>query len=95
MFYMNQLRPGPVEWPVYHADPLQVPQSARGVAPLRHDLALARHLERRRTLDPTPASRRDSRSVASDFSRSFSLGAMTLLHGLNAIINWPYRSARR
>jgi hypothetical protein len=34
------------EWPIGYADPWQAPRPQGGVAPLRHDLALARHLEK-------------------------------------------------
>ena len=33
-------------WPIGYADPWQAPWPRGGVAPLRHDLALARYLEK-------------------------------------------------
>ena len=41
------LPPHSTEWPTGHSDPWQAPQPPGGVAPLRHDLALARYLEKR------------------------------------------------
>ena len=34
------------EWSIGYADPWQAPRPQGGVAPLRHDLALARYLEK-------------------------------------------------
>ena len=40
------LRWSSTEWPIGYADPWQAPRPQGGVAPLRHDLALAQYLEK-------------------------------------------------
>ena len=42
------LRPSSTEWPIWHDDPWQNPQPRDEVVPLRHDIALARYLEKQR-----------------------------------------------
>lgn len=44
----NVLRPNSTEWPIWHDDPWQNPQPRDGALPLRHDIALARYLEKQR-----------------------------------------------
>lgn len=38
----------PTEWPIWHDEPWENRQPRGGVAPLRHDIALARYLEKQR-----------------------------------------------
>lgn len=40
------LRPNTTDWPIWHDDPWQNPQLRDGLMPLRHDIALARYLQR-------------------------------------------------
>jgi hypothetical protein len=57
--------PRSAEWPIQHADPLQASSPRGGVAPLRHELALARYLEQQ-AAHPRPAAfQLDLRSGAS------------------------------
>lgn len=42
------LRPNSTEWPIWHDDPWQNPQPRDDALPLRHDIALARYLEKQR-----------------------------------------------
>jgi len=38
----------PNEWPIWHDDPGQSPRPRYAAAPFRHDIALARYLEKQR-----------------------------------------------
>ncbi|MER8422785.1 hypothetical protein [Mesorhizobium sp. M0220] len=38
----------PNEWPIWHDDPREDPRLRYALAPLRHDVALARYLEKQR-----------------------------------------------
>jgi hypothetical protein len=39
-------RPSSTDWPIGHEDPWHDPQNSGAVAPLRHDIALSRYLEK-------------------------------------------------
>jgi hypothetical protein len=60
------LLPSSTGWPMGYIDPWQMPQPPGGVAPLRHDLALARYLEKRKAYDASMACRFNSLTAVID-----------------------------
>ncbi|CAH2397642.1 hypothetical protein MES5069_180018 [Mesorhizobium escarrei] len=56
------LRPSPIEWPTWHDDPSQSEQPRGG--PLRHDITLARYLEKQRACRASTVRGFDLRTTA-------------------------------
>ena len=57
-------RPSSTEWPIWHDDPWENPQPGSTVAPLRHELALARYLEKQRAWRASTVRRFDLGTIA-------------------------------
>jgi hypothetical protein len=58
------LRPSSTEWPIWHDDPWHNPQPRGGLVPRRHDIALARYLEKQRACRASTIHRFDLRATA-------------------------------
>lgn len=73
-------QPGLTEWPILHTDREPAPTPRGGVAPLRHDLALARYLEEQAE-HRIPARQSDIAGVARILGR-FAHDGLILLRAL-------------
>lgn len=79
------LRLSSAEWPIGFADPWQAPQPPGGVAPLRHDLALARYLEKRMAYDSSAVLRLDIWTAAIDLRAKMKHGVLAAFRGLRLL----------
>ena len=74
MFHLNA-----DDWPAQNADPWRVSRPSGGIAPLRHEVELARYLEKQ-------AGHRTSKSLSVDLWSVASRGCASILHGSLAAI---------
>jgi len=73
------------EWPVGYADPWQVPRPQGGVAPLRHDLALARYLEKQAAYRASTVRWFDTWTTAIRLCMRMADAGLTALRGLRSL----------
>lgn len=78
----TMLRLSSSEWSIGYADPWQTPQPPGGVAPLRHDLALARHLEKRMAYGPSTVRPLDISAVTIGVCVRMKNSALAIFQGL-------------
>jgi len=79
------LRLSSTEWPIGYANPWQAPQPPAGVAPLRHDLALARYLEKRMAYDSSMVRRLDIWTTAIDLCVRTKQGVLAAFQALRLL----------
>jgi len=79
------LRLSSIEWPIGYTDPWQTPQPPGGVAPLRHDLALARYLEKRMACDSSTVRRLDIWTTAIDLCARTKQGGLAAFQALRLL----------
>jgi len=79
------LRLSSTEWPIGYANPWQTPQPPGGVAPLCHDLALARYLEKRMAYDSSTVRRLDIWTTAIDLCVRTKRGVLAALQALRLL----------
>jgi hypothetical protein len=79
------LNPGSTEWPKGYVDPWHISQPPGGVAPLRHDLALARYLEKRKAYDSSAVRRIDVWAAAIDLCVKMRHGGFAVFRGLRLL----------
>ena len=77
------------EWPIGYADPWQRLQPPGGVAPLRHDLALARYLEKRMAYDSSTIHRLDIWTAAIDLCMRLTRGGLAAFRG-SRLFPWAW-----
>ena len=79
------LRLSSTEWTIGYASPWQTPQPPGGVAPLCHDLALARYLEKRMAYHSSTVRRLDIWTTAIDLCVRTKQGGLAVFHGLRLL----------
>jgi|RhiMethySRZTD1v2_1073278.scaffolds.fasta_scaffold350268_2 hypothetical protein len=79
------LRWSSTEWPIGYADPWQAPRPQGGVAPLRHDLALARYLEKQAACRASTVRQFDAWATAIRLCVRMAYAGLAALRGLRSL----------